>query len=355
MHPDIAPRVRGKSIYIQNDNGSTYLLVHTTISGRRADEVGMFLEIISGGAIRPTSDHVLIKKRTGEVVATLTSDTVVHGGVYILKANTPINFTYASEPPRLFPPSRTTIRVSSPAPSRPGSPRITSESRQDCLERDMRFRESIVQRDRFCIVTGTTSLHRLRGCHIIPCSWKENQLVGALPGAVRDHIQEELGPAGVDDARNGFLATRELHDDFDRGEWGVVCLEGRLCFFGISAEYNASAYHRRPLRLPEGSFPDGEPLATQFPDPILWWHHFQCAVFRHMRGGGEIDEHDTSDEFNRSMAELTAELETIDAELGHLEGVFGDSLRKLRSDVVKEYYGRVDTYGIPANVPDAYL
>ncbi|KAI8820870.1 uncharacterized protein EV422DRAFT_66693 [Fimicolochytrium jonesii] len=403
MAPPV-PRVKSAAIYVLTDSSSTYVAVPASASGRRADELGIFLEIISGGAIHLSSDIFLTLKRTGEVVAALTSDAIVYGGVYTLTATSPVHFVYPSETPRLFPPSRKGTPTASLTTSRPGSPRdtllvnaqdvqyvninldtpvIESVSVRNCsgwgkglaklgrvypalcshtvLNRDIRSRENIIQRDRYCVVTGTTNLNSLRGCHIIPFAWKKNQVVGSLPPAVRDHILENLGAAGIDDVRNGFLATRDLHDAFDRGEWAVANLDGRPCFFGISPEYHASDHHRQPLRLPDGAFPDGEPLVDYFPDPILWQHHFQCAVFRHMRGGGEIDDDQRDpdvdpDELRQTVLDMEAELESIDAELGHLEEVgLGEAVRKLRADVAKEYYGRVDTYGVPANIPAAYL
>ncbi|KAJ3154167.1 hypothetical protein HDU86_004710 [Geranomyces michiganensis] len=156
MAPPV-PRVKSAAIYVLSDPSSTYVAVPASASGRRADEIGMFLEIISGGAIHPSPDIFLTLKRTGEVVAALTSHAIVYGGIQL-------------------------------------------------------------------------------------------------------------------------------------------------------------------LRLPDGAFPDGEPLVDYFPDTILWQHHFQCAVFRRMRGVGEIDYEQCdpdvdSDELRQTVLDMEAELESLDAGL----------------------------------------
>ncbi|KAI9013113.1 hypothetical protein BC832DRAFT_280666 [Gaertneriomyces semiglobifer] len=334
------------TIYVLDSEGKIFAKVPTPRFGRPAAEVGLFLEVLSGGRIRANSKQILLrnKRREGHgemndkyamifMDIPVCSDVYVVGGIYSLSAVPPVDFRYADLKPVFFPSSRQ------------GSP----------MGRDMRFRENVVRRDGVCVVSGCTDLQDLRGCHIIPTAWQKRNLITSLPPPVCDHI---LGIGGIDDVRNGFLASRELHEDFDRGRWSVMRVHDRLCFFGIDAVYCSSEYHGRPLHISDRTFPDGQPYADLFPDELLWKHHFTCSVFRHMRRQAEVDPADDNSDIDEPVAViagLEAELREIDVAFGNLEGtVLDDFRKKMRSDAIKEAFGSISPYGVPSNIPPAY-
>ncbi|KXS15282.1 hypothetical protein M427DRAFT_155461 [Gonapodya prolifera JEL478] len=134
--------------------------------------------------------------------------------------------------------------------------------------RSKTLRELLLQRDRRCVVTGVTSLSRLKACHIIPYSARNG--LHNFPSDVREALVGNIG--GVDGVRNGLLMTEMLNTAFDN-------LEVTLVPYWTGGE--ASEY-RLFVVVPDAT--TTKLHGAKFPDPALFRFHFICAMVRHCRG-----------------------------------------------------------------------
>ncbi|KAJ3187663.1 hypothetical protein HDU85_006055 [Gaertneriomyces sp. JEL0708] len=354
------------TIYIRDPNDEPFAHIPTPREGRPAAEVGIFLSILTSGALVPTENAFLFpaggRKGGDEDGISLTGDQLVTPGSYYVVGGM-TELCPAGATPRLFPPltpsaGRSGSSSSSHLRSRSSTP---TPQPQDDLAREAGFRDNCIQRDRFCVVTGTANLSMCVGCRIVPFAWKKNRMISLLPVEIREHIQEL--PNGVDDVGNGFLARDDLYNAFDKGYWSVKVSDGVPCFFGIITAYRSSALHGRPLYLPQGQtptvcekgIPSGRHFFEDFPSRTLWGFHFRCAVFAHMKASGEDTGTPRSlDDDRDALAALHAELDAME-DLGFEGTAMGDIARKVKGDLVKEFWGGIAETGVPVNIPPAYL
>ena len=242
-------------------------------AGRTLSEILFFLDIVTDGGFI-INGPAYLSHHHRNLVIDLTGDgnTLVIPGSYDLMGDPVPTVTKASPTPRLFP--------STPATSRAGTSNPAAAA--EALEREVKFRDRVLQRDRWCCVTDEEDVGECIGAHVIPFAWKKNNVIGLLPPPIRDHILDL--PLGIDDVRNGFFVHKNLHNDFDAGKWAIrVADDGTHRFFGLSGKYCSGGLHGKIIRLPSGLSPSGIDTATLFPDRVLWEHHLRCSVFGMMK------------------------------------------------------------------------
>ncbi|KAI9009407.1 hypothetical protein BC832DRAFT_363447 [Gaertneriomyces semiglobifer] len=319
----------------------------TPQQGRPLLEILVFLDVVTAGSFRIGHTAYLVHLRH-DIIIDMTADGQVNvvPGTYELKGD-PLPMLEKHAPtPRLFP----STPASSHPGSRPGTPTSVTAAKE-ILSREANFRDRVVQRDRWCIVTGETEVADCVAAHVIPYAWKKNNVIGLLPEDVRLHILEL--PLDIDSVDNGFFLRKDLHDDFDGGKWAVkVGDDGIPRFFGLSAKYRQSEYHGRALHLPSGTSPSGVDMKSFFPNKLLWDHHFKCAVFGMMKAkAGDTEAQDDRDDEENIGITLTVddanELEFLDAFGAELFGTLALVSRQSKADILKAADAGRSQSGLP--------
>ncbi|RKO83177.1 hypothetical protein BDK51DRAFT_50235 [Blyttiomyces helicus] len=244
-------------------------------------DVFLFLAILTRTSPKDFASHMVLRagKQAGNTVPPIPLSERIVAGFYTLSRNPikdPLTLDMSgAAAPTLFAPR-----------SRPNSPKYLAESLGNMtleahpssenltpeeLRRYSLFALRVGLRDRRCVVNGDSDEGELEGSHVVPFS--------AL---------SEL--TGIDDVQNGMLMRHEVHHGFDRQFWTVVPDEGRWRIFILSprASKLVKAKAGQFLQEPDPTPEDIEPVP--FVHSACFEFHLQTAVFRRMRGNGELDD-----------------------------------------------------------------
>ncbi|KAJ3267826.1 hypothetical protein HK104_005598, partial [Borealophlyctis nickersoniae] len=173
---------------------------------------------------------------------------------------------------------------------------VSSPADLKALLRSAQFKLGLAQRDRACVVTGSSFMEELEGSHVVP--FGRGTYVGRLdllPPTVARSVRD-LG--GIDSVRNGLLLESNLSSLFDKGAWGIVPdmeKPGHYRAFGItqvalSKRLPDGPLHGHLIHLPEGVRADGGGAwVDYFPPAELFRFHFETSILKAC-GGGEKEE-----------------------------------------------------------------
>ncbi|RKO91013.1 hypothetical protein BDK51DRAFT_26304 [Blyttiomyces helicus] len=262
-------------------------------------DVFLFLAILTRTSPKDFASHMVLRagKQAGNSAPPIPLSERIPAGFYTLSRNPtkdPLTLDMSgADAPSLFAPrSRPNSQIdlaeslgNMTLEAHPSSESLTPEE----LRRYSCFALRVGLRDRRCVVTGDSDEGVLEGSHVVPFSWRARQYDG-LPPALLELFRDTFELTGIDDVQNGMLLHHELHHGFNRQFWTVVPDEGRWRIFIVSprasnlVKAKAGQFLQEPDPTPEGI------------EPVLFVHsacfkfHLETAVFRRMRGNGELDD-----------------------------------------------------------------
>ncbi len=140
----------------------------------------------------------------------------------------------------------------------------SKSSRSSSVQNMFRF-ESIA-RDGQCLLTFSTDLEAIQGCHIVPKS-RGDDLVKAICGG-------KLARR-IDSVQNALSLRADVHHQFDKYQFGIYTKDGNFSIHVFTSR-DLLQYHGKPLGLR-----DGPGFTPRYPDPrLLEWHYRQCVMSR---------------------------------------------------------------------------
>ncbi|PWN88803.1 hypothetical protein FA10DRAFT_268942 [Acaromyces ingoldii] len=168
---------------------------------------------------------------------------------------------------------------------------ISLNSSSPSSSKSITFADRIRARDRKCLITGLTTIHRswtrLHAAHIFARAHLDRWRTLGFDDLV-DDTGRQLGDAKIDSVQSGLLLRADLHAAFNAHEFAVD-VDNDYAIFDFTA---AGGEHGGRLDLDHL-----EPGSSERPLDALLRDHFWQAVLANVRGAPEVHDEEPDDDW----------------------------------------------------------